>query len=64
MAKRLKQLVETINKLIKSGMLGKEDELFLRKALKDLGHALSVKDPRKIEDSVNRICKVFLEKMR
>ena len=64
MANRFQQIVYLINSLVKSGVLGSEDELFLKKALKDFRHAMSVKDSQKIEKSVNKICKRLLEKMQ
>lgn len=64
MANRFQQIVDSINSLVKSGVLGSEDELFLKKALKDFGHAMSVKNFQAIENSVNKICKRLLEKMQ
>ncbi len=64
MANRFQQIVDNINSLVKSGALGSEDQLFLKKALKDFGHAISVKDSQAIEKSINKICKKLLEKMR
>jgi hypothetical protein len=64
MATRFQQLVDSINRLVKSGVLGSEDERFLKKALKDFDHSLSVKNTRKAELSVNKICKKLLEKMQ
>ena len=64
MAKRFQQVVDSINNLAKSGVLELEDKLFLKKALKDFRHALSVKNSLQIEKSVNKICKKLLEKMQ
>ncbi|OGM29488.1 hypothetical protein A2630_00640 [Candidatus Woesebacteria bacterium RIFCSPHIGHO2_01_FULL_44_10] len=64
MAKRFQQIVDSINSLVKSGVLGSEDERFLKKALKDFNHSLSVRNHRKAKESVNKICKKLLEKVR
>lgn len=58
------KIVDNINSLVKSGVLGSEDELFLKKALKDFKHALRVKDSQEIEKSVNKFCKRLLERMQ
>jgi len=63
MANYLQKIGDIIKKLVKSGVLGSEDELFLKKVLKDFRHAISVKDSQAIEKSVNKICKRLLEKM-
>ncbi len=63
MAKRFRQIVDSINTLVKSGILGSDDEQFLKKALKDLKHSLSVKNTKKAEFIVNKICKRLLEIM-
>lgn len=64
MANRFQQIIDSINNLAKSGVLESEDELFLKKALKDFRHALSVKNSLKIEKSVDKFCKKLLEKMQ
>jgi len=64
MTKRFQQVIDYINNLVKSGVLKSEDELFLKKALNDFNHALSVRNKRKAQESVNKICKKLLEKMR
>lgn len=63
MTNYFQKIVDSINSLVKSGVLGSEDELFLKKALKDFRHAISVKDFQAIDKSVNKICKRLLEKM-
>ena len=64
MGNYFQKIGDNINSLVKSGVLGSEDELFLKKALKDFRHAMSVRDSQEIEKSVNKICKRLLEKMQ
>ncbi len=64
MANRFQKTVDNINSLVKSGVLESEDERFLKKALKDFKHALSVKDSQQAEKSVNKFCKRLLEIMQ
>lgn len=64
MSSYFQKIVDSINILVKSEVLGSEDELYLKKALKDFRHALSVKNYQEIEKSVNKFCKRLLEKMR
>lgn len=64
MANRFRQIVDSINSLAKAGVLGSEDESFLKKALKDFAHSLSVRNRRKAEVIVNKICKRLLEKIQ
>lgn len=61
---RFQQIVDSINNLTKAGVLGSEDESFLKKALKDFEHSLSVKNRHKAEVIVNKICKRLLEKIQ
>lgn len=64
MSKHFRQIVESINILVKTGALGSEDGQFLKKALKDVRHSLSVKNTRKAESNINDFCKRLLERMR
>ncbi|MFA7315941.1 MAG: hypothetical protein WC059_04050 [Candidatus Paceibacterota bacterium] len=63
MSKKFAELVDSINSLTKSGALELEDKLFLQKALRDLGQAISVKDFKKVEKIVNNISKALLIKL-
>ena len=61
MANAYQELVDDINRLSKAGVVGSEDKIFFLKSIKDLRHALSVKDSQEIEKSVIKICKRFLK---
>ena len=64
MANRFQQIVDSVNSLAKAGVLGSEDEEFLKKALQDFAHSLRVNNRRKAEVIVNKICKRLLERIR
>lgn len=61
MAKQLRHIVDAINSLARRGVVEAEDELFLKKSLKDFEHALSVGNRHKAEVIVNKVCKRLLK---
>lgn len=64
MSKQFRQVIESINILVKTGAIGSEDGRFFKKALSGVRHSLSVKNTQKAESQISDFCKRLLEKLR
>ena len=54
-------IVNFINILVKKGALNPDEHKALLKAVRDLGHAISIKDFGQIEKAIDKISKLLLE---
>lgn len=58
--KKLRPVVQLINQLASEGKLGHRERDQIAKAMKDLSHALSTRNIKKVEKAIEKICKILL----
>lgn len=63
-SKSFNLVINILNELTKSRKLNDDENAILKKLIKDLAHAIDIKNERRLRATIGKICSFFVKKVK